>query len=301
MESGSGDFTPISKDTSTSRIYIAMHSSIAVLIPVFLLVSSTAATATSPEQEPGITITIDKDIVIPAESLLISGVVPGVESGDKPVLRIYNPNGELVRIDPLDVDNEGNYSYEWMSGGPLANLVGTYRIVVSYGIMGAERSFLFTSYRQPSCQDLSGIDWPVAFRYPLKEGNSTYFVRYVPINSNLTNMRVDPAINSLIVTTSSLNAACIFLLLPLEVIEAENRNFTISVNDHPAVFKEHESGGGIRALNITLEQGLNSIVITGTRVVPEFSAVGAVSFGVAAAVVLVARWITAMRSSFSCN
>lgn len=266
-----------------------MRSSIAVLIPVFLLVSSIAASAANAENDPGITIVIDKEIVIPSESLLISGVVLGVEPGEKPVLRIYNPKGELVRIDPLDVDNEGNYAYEWMSGGPLANLLGTYRLVVSYGILEAETSFLFDSYRPASCQDLSAIDWPVAFRYPLTEGNSTYFIRYVPINSNLTSMRADPGTNSLIVSTSSLDAACIFLLLPSEVIEAENRNFTVSLNDLPAVFKEHESGAGIRALNITLEQGLNSIVITGTRVVPEFSLLGIASFGIVVVAVLAAR------------
>lgn len=267
-----------------------------VLLPIlFLLLFGGAFQAAYGQGDEVITIDTDKKGILPYESLVISGMVLDVLPGDKPMLSVFDPNGDLITDEHVDVDGEGNYAHEWKAEG-LAKFVGVYRFVISYGQLEAETSVLISDTLPSTCERPS-VDIVVAFRYYLQQGNTTYPIRYVPINSTLTSMQTDFGRHSLIAQVFSTDEGCIFFLLPSEVIEAENRNFTVTVNDQPGTFREIENSvAETRTLNISLDEGTNTIVMTGTRVVPEFALASPIMLGIGAVgIAITASWMAKRR------
>jgi len=100
-------------------------------------------------------------------------------------------------------------------------------------------------------------------------------------------MKTDLNRKSVIADVSSTDDGCITVLLPTFVIDAEDE-FTVSVNNRPATFREIDDGAaGYRTLHIALEKGASEVEIIGTRIVPEFNLLGLV-LGIAVAGVIMA-------------
>ena len=97
-----------------------------------------------------ISISADRKVVTSGEKITVTGRVLGLGANESPLIRVFAPNGAMVRADPLDVDADGNYSYELVLGG-IANLVGDYKIVVSYGPRQAETFVRFDTSKSPTC------------------------------------------------------------------------------------------------------------------------------------------------------
>ena len=215
-----------------------------------------------------ISIAVDKNIVEPGMTALITGRVTGAQPGDKPLLSVFLPNGEPYWSNPVDVDEEGDYSYPLALGSMGANLVGSYRIVISYGSVEAETEVTLVPQLPTTCPNLEGDRILSSF----KAGNRTYLLQYLLDNATLMAIDTDFERKSLVFHITTEGDGCIKLFLQSEIIEAENRNFTVTLDNQPGDFMEIEEDfvDDTRTLLINFTNGAKTIEITGTRVVPEF-------------------------------
>jgi hypothetical protein len=216
-----------------------------------------------------ISITTNKSEYDVNETIVVSGIVEGVKPGDKPLLRVFFPSGELYRIDPVDIDTDGRYTYELRIGGPMAT-VGTYELVMNYGQKEAHASILVTTGTVMTCENYF-FHPNESSKRPLTVGNNTYRISHLTIGAALTGLTIDADRKSLVANISSTSDGCMIIELPKDIIEAENRDFTVNVDRQQGMFREIEDNrNDTRTLHIDFENGADNIEIIGTRVIPEF-------------------------------
>ena len=122
--------------------------------------------------------------------------------------------------------------------------------------------------------------------------NWTYTIEYLSINATVRDMDANIQRKSIIIGMTVLGNGCLIVLLPTEVIDAENRNFTAYVDSQPTVFREIEDNrNNTRSLHILFGEGDSQLEIVGTRIVPELkSFVISVMVAVMLLPVLFLRW-----------
>lgn len=89
-----------------------------------------------------ITLNTNKSSYVGLENIQVTGDVnqlynPG--EGDA-LIMVYAPGGQLYRIDVIPVGSNGQFSYSFVLGGPIAGSGGTFKIEVHYAGQKAEKS-----------------------------------------------------------------------------------------------------------------------------------------------------------------
>src|SRR3989344_7519250 len=79
-----------------------------------------------------IVVTTDKPSYEDGETILVTGEVIELLSGYPVSLTVTAPNGNLVKIDQIDVGSDKKFSTELTAGGPLMRAGGIYTIEVLY-------------------------------------------------------------------------------------------------------------------------------------------------------------------------
>jgi hypothetical protein len=89
-----------------------------------------------------LTVKADKTTYAAGSTVILSGEIEEGElvPGNQIVLRVYNPNNEPYRIDPISPESGGSYSYALVVGGPLG-VPGEWNVTVSYRGSSAETTF----------------------------------------------------------------------------------------------------------------------------------------------------------------
>ncbi len=94
---------------------------------------------------PPLSVNTELSLYSPDSTVVISGLVKTLnENYDQPVLiRVVDPNNNIVTIQQVDVNADGTYSIELVAGGTMKT-AGEYTIFVNYGAQKAEGTFEFT-------------------------------------------------------------------------------------------------------------------------------------------------------------
>jgi plastocyanin len=102
------------------------------------------------EEEIKITVKTDKSSYDVGETITITGRVTG-ETPIQPVLiQVYDPEGQRDRIDQIEADSAGYYSYSFVvSSGSLLNTQGSYTVIASYKTAEKETSFYLSLDGEP--------------------------------------------------------------------------------------------------------------------------------------------------------
>lgn len=97
------------------------------------------------ESSAPITVTTDKTSYSDGDTVRISGTVFEVSSAFQVSMQIYSPDGVIVYINQVNVDQNGSYGHEVTAGGLSWDMNGIYKIIATYGTeeRTAETTFEF--------------------------------------------------------------------------------------------------------------------------------------------------------------
>ena len=98
-----------------------------------------------PSSVPPLSVETELALYSPDSTVVISGLVKTLnENYDQPVLiRVVDPQNNIVRIDQVNVSSDGSYSLSIVAGGTWKT-GGEYTIFVNYGAQKAEGTFEYT-------------------------------------------------------------------------------------------------------------------------------------------------------------
>jgi predicted secreted protein with PEFG-CTERM motif len=247
------------------------------VITISILMSS-FITSFAQVAEPLIITSTDKSSYKTGDSVVISGAVKAVVEGTPLTIQILDPNQNIVRIDQINVAEDGKYTTTAMASGPLWKKDGTYTVKVQYGPPNvvAETNFEFTSSTSTPTWEIFEVD----------AGNEGSFdVEYNIRGGTVKNMVIDFEGLALIISIDSSSDGTITLNIPRELMDAkttsgEDDSFIILI-DGSEVQASQIATTSSRTLTINFLEGDSEIEIIGTQIVPEFGAIAALVLAVA--------------------
>lgn len=231
---------------------------------------------------PPITVKTDKADYSSGETIEISGKVSAdiIETGQKVLIRVWNPEGAAYRFDPVATSSDGSYSYDMKVGGDLG-LPGEYDVIASYGEdVEAKTTFNFGEITSGKINyNLRVDDETYPITYEVAEGSATVKSMILKVNDK-----------SIVISLEGVTEpGQIVVELPREVIDSKSGQndtaYLVTTSDldtgtEEATTISEDSTSDKRILIIDYDQGTDLIEISGTQVVPEFGEIAMIILGV---------------------
>jgi len=242
-----------------------------------ILVASLGVAPVSAQILESIAVTTDKGSYAAGETVIISGEVRDLLSGQAVTLQVIAANGNIVTLAQLDVGADKKFGTEIPSGGPLWKSIGTYTVKVLYGSQSrtAEATFEFGG---------SGDTIPRPTGPTIGVERTDFTLSYTIRGGSLLMVDPDDDANSLILTISTTSDGELTITLPRALIDAkingEDDDFFVLVDGEEVDFDETATSTD-RTLTIEFPDGAEEIEIIGTFVVPEFGTIAALILAVA--------------------
>ncbi|MDX1441332.1 MAG: PEFG-CTERM sorting domain-containing protein [Nitrosopumilaceae archaeon] len=221
-----------------------------------------------------IVVTTDKTSYSEGETIMVSGEVSEILFGYAVSIMTIAPNGNVVSIDQVMVNQDKTFSTELTAGGSLMKQGGDYTIQVLYGTENrvAETSFSFAGSSGTSKGNMIAVS------------GTEFMVGYTITGGKLISITPDVDANSIIIAIDATNNGQLTITLPRELIDAkigdEDDDFFVLVDGEEVDFDETTTSTD-RTLVISFFAGAEEIEIIGTHVVPEFGAIAALILAVA--------------------
>jgi len=146
---------------------------------LFILIIGSISTVYGQIVNP-ITVTTDKSLYYEGETIVISGEVSEILYGYAVSLLVTGPNGDVILIDQLKVDQNKKFQTEITAGGQLMNETGsgTYTVSVLYATQNRtdETTFQYISSNPPA--DIASVSIPQGTSVPGCESFNECYVPY---------------------------------------------------------------------------------------------------------------------------
>jgi len=228
--------------------------------------------------EPLITTSTDRLSYKDGDIIIISGSVKAIVEGTPLTIQILDPDQNKVRIDQIDVAQDGKYTTTAKASGSLWKKDGTYTVKVQYGSPNvvAETNFEFASASSTPAFEIFEVD---------AGEQGTFDVEYDIRGGTVKDMTIDFEGLSMIISIESTNDGTITLKMPRELIDAKTTSgeddvFIILIDGAQVNFEEKITSSD-RTITINFLEGDSDIEIIGTYVAPEFGAIAALVLAVA--------------------
>ena len=194
-------------------------------------------------------------------------------------VKVFNPIGNVVRIDQVSADAQGNFKFTFNTAGSLWNKDGFYIISAQHG----PESRVFKTK-----VELISIDSGVVNQCAINEirvvaeNGGIYCIRYAS-QSPITFIDGDLSVTkkTLTITPKGYGTGTFTLDIPRNVLDSKeggnDSDFVVMINGKPGPYTELESSDPTkRKLEFQVYAGSKiTIEIIGTNVVPEFGALTA--------------------------
>ena len=224
-----------------------------------------------------IVVTTDKPSYEDGETILVTGEVRELLSGYPISLTVTAPNGNLVKIDQIDVGSDKKFSTELTAGGPLMRSEGTYTIEVLYGTESriSETTFTF------------GGSTPSDGGTKIAVTGTDFMVSYKITGGKIDSISIPDVENpvSLIIAITASQDGSLIITLPRALIDAKSgdldEQFFVIIDGEEVDFEETMTTDTERTLTIPFLEGDSEIEIIGTFVVPEFGTIAVMILAVA--------------------
>lgn len=252
------------------------------------------ATFAVKEPQSGITVKTDKSTFLAGQPIKVTGRAGA--TGGFVGIHFFTEQGSLYRYAEVKVQENFTYFYELIPDEDLAP--GVYELLVT--LNNKETRLSFTVKSSAGTEAPRGNSSDLAYSIDIDGRN--YDVRYaLPDGNDIENITLDRSARTLVVEIKSNGAGILKIELPRELIDALDENgrdrgylvSSIYANGSTGigVFLETNSTDKQRTLIVNFGEGTDAIVITGTQVIPEFSAgLSAAMLAAAAAFVFAARY-----------
>jgi len=253
-------------------------STIKVFALFAILFASIAAVPAFAQISEAIVVTTDSSSYSDGDTIVISGQVRDLLSGQAVTLQVISANGNRVTIEQFEVNSDKTYSIQIVAGGALWKSEGTYTIKVLYGGLNrtAETTFEYSS---------SGIGTP-STTTPSTPGPSMSVedndVEFSITGGSVKSIAIDDSVEppiSIIIMIDTTSDGEIMITLPRALIDAKYDNgdddeFFVLIDGEEVNFDETTTASD-RTLTISFLDGDETIEIIGTFAIPEFGAITA--------------------------
>ena len=255
---------------------ITMRAFLTVFALSAILIASIGAAQAFAQIEELIIVTTDQSSYQVGDTIVVSGEVRDLLAGNAISLQVIAANGNLVRVEQLEVGADKMFSIELAAGGSLWKSQGTYTIKVLYGSKSrtAEATFEFGGVAVPGGPTPIGPSMDV-------EG---YTVGFKITGGSVLGITPDVDANSLLIEISTTSDGELTIILPRALIDAkigdDDDDFFVLVDGEEVDFDETKTSTE-RTLIIPFFDGSEEIEIIGTFVIPEFGTIAAMILSVA--------------------
>ena len=225
-----------------------------------------------------IAIATDKASYAEGETIMVSGEVRDLLSGQPVSLKVTAPNGNVVALDQVNVGADKTFSTEIIAGGTMKE-AGVYTIDVTYGseTRTAQTTFTFGgSVMMPEPEEaISSI----------RVSDTEERVEFSITGGTVISIEPDFDGKALIINIDATDDGSLTITLPRTIIDSLSEDgtddeFFVLVDGEERDFDETKTSTD-RTLTISFEAGAEMIEIIGTFVIPEFGTIAAIILAVA--------------------
>ena len=220
----------------------------------------------------------DKTTYDHQSTIVVTGHIKDPNPAQHLTLRVIDPQGNIVKIDQLEVDTNGDFETKLSTESPLWKKNGIYTIKVQYGT-----DVKTNQAKVELVGEITGVcsSSQVAVNF----GSKSYCIPYVVDGTaTVVSGTLDTAAKSLIVDIKADTAGTISLEIPRSILDANTMfsevSFVVLV-DSEEVKSIEKSTSISRTVTIPFSAGAEKIEIIGTQIIPEFGAIAALVLAIA--------------------
>jgi predicted secreted protein with PEFG-CTERM motif len=223
-----------------------------------------------------ISVWTDKAVYNQPDTIQVGGHVKDVNPNLDVTLRVVGPTGNVVKVDQLMVDDNGDFETTLNTASPLWTKAGVYTISVQYGSSSRSNQVQVEVFASGVCGESE---------LAAKAGMKTYCIPYSVMGATVKGGTLDTESKSLIVRIDATSEGTITLNIPRSVLDSKSNGnddrFFVLVNGEEQDIYSEQKTDDTRSVTIQFESGVNEIEIIGTQIVPEFGAIAALVLAVA--------------------
>ncbi len=256
--------------------------------------ASTLSSSTWSQQILPISVSTDKDAYDRQSTIIVTGHVLSPITGQTVTMKVSDPEGSVVEIDQLTVDNNGDFQTKINTSSPLWTVGGTYTIYVQYGSQQGLHTDT-TEFSMPGGGETSCTSQQLSATI----GNALYCIDYSIDGGTASGATLSTSSKSLTVNIQADNDGQITLNIPRSVLDSktgqQDDGFLVLVNDEEQDNFVDTPSADTRALTILFQAGSEKIEIIGTQVVPEFGPIAALVLAIAIISIIAVSAKTGLR------
>ncbi len=227
----------------------------------------------------------------------VTGHVKNIIPGLPVTMRVSDPLGNIVEVDQLTVDSNGNFQTTINTSSPLWTNGGTYTIYAQYGVQQGLR----TAQTQFSIVTGSGGGSSSCQSDQLAAtvNDEIYCIDYSINGGTATGATLSMSSKSLTVNIQATGNGQITLNIPRSVLDAKagvkDDSFFVLVDGEEKDNFVDTPSANTRTLTIPFWTGAEQIEIIGTQVVPEFGPIAALVLAIAIISIIAVSAKTGLR------
>ncbi len=241
-----------------------------------------------------LSLTTDKTMYDRQSTILVTGHVQNIIPGLPVTLRVSDSLGNVVEVDQLTVDNNGNFQTKINTSSPLWTRGGTYTIYGQYGTQQGMRmtqtQFSIGGSGASSCQ-------PDQLSATLN--SELYCINYSISGGTATGATLGMSSKTLTVNLQATNEGQITLQIPRSVLDAKagvkDDSFFVLVDGEEQDNFTDTPSANARTLTIPFSIGTEQIQIIGTQIVPEFGPIADLVLAIAIISIIAVSAKTGLR------
>ncbi|MGI0075180.1 MAG: PEFG-CTERM sorting domain-containing protein [Nitrosotalea sp.] len=290
---------------STHKEYalIAILATAAVvgIMPAFALSQADTTTnlsqispSTGSQQILPIAVSTDKSAYDRQSIVIVTGHVQNSIGGQAVTMKVSDPNGNVVEVDQITLNSNGDFQDKINTSSPLLSAGGTYTIYVQagaqQGLLSTTTQFTLPGGGQSNCapQQLAATT-----------GNEMYCIDYTINGGTVSGATLDTASKSLIVNIQANDDGQITLNIPRSVLDAKSSTgdsvFAVLIDGEQVQQFTESPSTDTRAITIPFQMASEKIEIIGTQIVPEFGPIAALVFAIAIVSIIAVSAKTGLR------
>lgn len=250
------------------------------LVAILLASVASVVLAGTAFAQTRLTVETDAESYKTGDTIAVTGQLNATTINTKLFLRVSDEQGNLVRVEQVDIAADGSYTVSFKAGG-LMNTNGTYTVLVNYKTTSEETTFEFVSTDQPP-----GTGWrPIDVNINGTNHRIEYMI--TGTGNRLVSVTGDVVTISFLATLTTESAGTLSLRFPEATFDADDQ--FVAFADAIPVDDELPAGpGATNEIHIDFEAGTEEIEILGDHIIPEFGAIAAIVLAVAIVGIIVA-------------
>ncbi|MHB8545525.1 MAG: PEFG-CTERM sorting domain-containing protein [Nitrosotalea sp.] len=256
--------------------------------------SSQISPSTGSQQILPIAVSTDKNAYDRQSIVIVTGHVQNSIGGQAVTMKVSDPNGNVVKVDQITLNSNGDFQDKINTSGPLLSAGGTYTIYVQagsqQGLLSTTTQFTLPGGGQSNCtpQQLAATT-----------GNEMYCIDYTINGGTVSGATLDTASKALVVNIQANSDGQITLNIPRSVLDAKSGTgdsvFAVLIDGEQVQQFTESPSADTRTITIPFQMASEKIEIIGTQIVPEFGPIAALVFAIAIISIIAVSAKTGLR------